>query len=321
MRIGNWKLEIILLALLLSVSSVLPAGTFAQQTGDSKVSISPTLFEISVKPGDIIEKTMKVINNSNITQAYKMELDPFVGNELGQAKIVPDDPTFTLKDWLKISPLEFTLAAQKNQDIKFTITVPKDAEPGGQYGSILAMLNNKEDISGTGAVVRSKVGTLLLVAIAGDVNYLAYVKEFSAGKMRYEHSPITFNTRIHNTGTVHIKPKGFITLTDMFGHKVGSLDFEQKNIFPGSDRTMTQDYTQPLKIGRYTATLNVLYGEKGDQLSSKLVFYVLPLWFIILCIVVLLLIILFFIYRKRQKQKIAKLLKAARNPRPVRRLG
>ena len=312
--------KILLLVILVSIFSVVPAVGQAQQVGmeQAKVSISPTLFELSAKPGDALENSFKVINTSDIIQDYEMEIKPFVGNELGQAKIVPDDDsTYFLKNWVKISPQLFTLTPKQTQVVTFTITVPADAEPGGQYGSILASLVNKSEVSGTGAVVRSKVGTLVLVAVAGDISYSASIKDFSVVKKRFEKSPITFNTRIHNNSTVHIKPKGFITLTDIFGRTAGSIAFDQKNIFPKSDRLITQTYDQPLKVGRYVATLNLLYGETSDQLSARLVFYVFPVWLIILIVVLLVLILFIFIDRrrllidrKRQQRRIAELLKA-----------
>ena len=316
----NFKfLWLIVLAL---IFCVLPANGQAQEVDDAKVSISPTLFELSAKPGDVLEQTMKVINTSDIIQSYEMGVQPFVGNEFGQAKFVADDDTtYFLKSWTKITPSQFTLAPKQTQEVKFVITLPVDAEPGGQYGSVLATLVNKGELSGTGAITRSKVGTLVLVAVAGDISYSAYIKDFSVAKKRFERSPITFNTRIHNNSTVHIKPKGFITLTNIFGQKAGSLEFDQKNIFPSTDRLITQSYDQPLKVGRYVATLNLLYGDKGDQLSAQLVFYVFPTWLIILCVVLLILIVLVLIDRNRQKRQFAKLLKAAKNPRIIRRMG
>ena len=317
--------NILRLVVLMLVLSFVPANGQAQEVqeaGDAKVSISPTLFELSAKPGDVVENTMKVINTSDITQAYEMEIKPFVGNELGQAKIVADDDEiYFLKNWIKIVPQQFTLAPKQTEVVKFTLTLPIDAEPGGQYGSILASLVNKSELSGTGAVIRSKVGTLVLVAVAGDINYSAYIKEFSVAKKRFERSPITFDTLIHNNSTVHIKPKGFITLTNIFGQKAGHLDFDQKNIFPSTDRSFTQSYDQPLKVGRYVANLNLLYGDKGDQLSATTIFYVFPTWLIIVSIILLLLIILVLVDRNRQKRRFAKLLKAAKTPRVIRRMG
>src|SRR3989344_4963743 len=301
---------------------MLPNSGQAQELGQAKVSISPTLFELTAKPGDILENTMKVINTSEIVQSYEMEIKSFIGNELGQAKITAsDDPEYALRGWVKITPEKFTLAAKQTQVVKFIISVPEDAEPGGQYGSILASLVDNSTVTGAGAITKSKVGTLVLVAVAGDITYSAYIKEFSVAKKRFERPPVEFRTKIHNSSSVHIKPKGFITLTDMLGRKAGSIDFDQKNILPDSDRLITQSYEQPLIVGRYVATLNVVYGEKGDQLSSKTVFYVFPTWLIILCVALLILIILLLIYRRRQKRRFAALLRAAKAPRIIRRMS
>ncbi|MEK7171128.1 MAG: hypothetical protein AAB774_02385 [Patescibacteria group bacterium] len=322
MKIENCKFKILLLAVLALVFSVLPANGQSQEADQAKVSISPPLFELSAKPGDTIKNSMKVINTSGIVQKYEMGIQPFIGNELGQAKIVAgDDSIYFLKNWTKITPSKFTLSPLQTQVVEFVITIPVDAEPGGQYGSLLAYLANDDEVSGTGAVTRTKVGSLILVAVAGDVKYSAYVKDFKVDKKRFERSPILFTTSIHNNGTVHIKPKGFITLTDIFGRKAASIDFDQKNIFPKTDRLITQSYDQPLIVGRYVATLNVLYGEKGDQLSAKTVFYVIPIWLIILSIALIILTILLILYRKRQKRKFTALLKAAKAPRITRRMG
>src|SRR3989344_1985414 len=322
MKIENCKLEIVILTLLLSAFSVLPTLGQTQDVNQEKVSISPALFELIAKQGDTLDNSMKVINTSDQIQDYEMEIKPFVGNEFGQAKIVADDDsTYFLKNWVKIVPSQFTLAPKQTQVVKFTITVPVNAEPGGQYGSILASLVNNSEVSGTGAVTKSKVGSLILVAIAGDISYSAFIKEFKVAKKRFERSPINFTTKIHNNSTVHIKPKGFITLTNIFGQKIGQLDFEQKNILPNSDRTAIQSYNAPLPVGRYVATLNLIYGEGAGQLNSKLIFYVFPIWLIILLIILLILIILLLIYRRRQKRKFAELIKAAKTPRIIRRMG
>ena len=153
---------------------MLPNSGQAQELGQAKVSISPTLFELTAKPGDILENTMKVINTSEIVQSYEMEIKSFIGNELGQAKITAsDDPEYALRGWVKITPEKFTLAAKQTQVVKFVISVPEDAEPGGQYGSILASLVDNSTVTGTGAITKSKVGTLVLVAVAGDITYSA----------------------------------------------------------------------------------------------------------------------------------------------------
>ena len=321
LEIRNSKFKI--LSLVILVVLLFPLLTTAQDiTASASVSVSPTLFELDLKPGDVSVSSMKVINLSNKVQSYEMEIKPFVGNELGEAKIVPDDdPAYSLGSWVKINPEKFSLAPSASQEVKFTVSVPKDAEPGGKYGSVLATLSDKGEVSsGTGAVTRSKVGSLVLVAIAGEINYAAYVKDFSVTQRRYEKSPVTFTTRLHNDSTVHIKPKGFITLTNIFGSQAAQMNFEQKNILPNSDRLLTQAYDQPLPIGRYKASLNLVYGT-GQTLAAQIVFYVLPLWLIILAAIALGLFVQFLIYRRRQQRQIAELLKAARKVRVIRRMG
>lgn len=264
-------------------------------------AITPIIFELTANPGDTLEKTVKVTNAGDTLTAYTMDIEPFVGNETGQATITAtDDPTYSLKSWVTIKPATFNLKSKESQFVVFTIKVPGNAEPGGRYGSILASAGGGDSVNGTGAITKQKVGSLILVSVAGDVSYSATIKNFGADKRLFERSPIGFTTRLHNDSTVHVKPKGFITIANLFGKKVADVPFDEKNILPKSDRLITSNYATKLPIGRYTATLSLVYGEKGDQLTSVSSFIVFP-WKVGLPIVAVILILIWFLIARRRQ--------------------
>jgi hypothetical protein len=250
--------------------------------GTFSTSISPVTFELTAKPGDTLKNVVKVTNVSTLTLQYTMQVEAFVGNELGQATIVPNkddaDPALALDDWTTVSPSSFTLKPKEQQIVSYTIVIPKNAEPGGRYGSVLAAAKalDTNELAGTGAKVGQKVGSLVLLSIQGPINYVASIKDFTPTKQLFEHTPITINTRIHNQSTVHIKPKGFITLTNLFGKKVVQIPFEERNVLPDGDRLLTTEIKDNLPIGRYTANLALVYGDKNAQLISSTSFIVFP---------------------------------------------
>lgn len=286
------------------IFSLTPAHS---QTSDEKVStsISPVTFELTAVPGETISNIVKVTNVGTESISYVMTVEPFVGNELGQATVIPSgedkNPELALKDWVTLSPAKFTLAPKEQKLVTAKIIIPKNAEPGGRYGTILAGTDHSQDaIDGTGAKVGQKVGTLVLLRVQGVIAYKAYLKSFAASQKMYAHSPVTFSTRIHNESTVHIKPKGFITLVNFFGKKVADVPFEERNALPASDRLLETISDQKLPIGRYTATLAIVYGDKNETLTAATSFIIFP-WKTGVPIIIGGVIVLWFLAARHQR--------------------
>jgi len=279
-------------------------STKAQEDSLS-TSISPVTFELNANPGETITNIVKVSNLSTIKQSYVMEVEPFIGNELGQATVVNSEndpqPELALKEWVSLTPAKFSLAPKAQQLITVTITIPKNAEPGGRYGTILAGTDHSNDaVDGTGAKVGQKLGTLVLLRVQGAIVYQAYLKDFSTTKLLYEQSPVTFSTRLHNDSTVHIKPKGFITITNLSGKKVVEQAFEERNVLPDGDRLISTEIKERLGMNRYTATLSLVYGDRNEQLISTTSFFIIP-WKTAVPVSLGILIVLWFLIARRRR--------------------
>lgn len=295
-----------LVLLLVVVGGVIPAQAQNESTDTFSTSISPVTFELTAKPGDTLSNVIKVTNVSTQSLSYTMGVEAFVGNELGQATIIPNtdeaDPALALANWTTATPKTFTLKPKEQQIVNFTIKIPKTAEPGGRYGSILAAAKavDTNELAGTGAKVGQKVGTLLLLGVQGPINYVATIKDFVPTQQLFERSPIALQTRVHNQSTVHIKPKGFITLTNLLGKKVVELPFDERNVLPDGDRLITTEIKDSLPMGRYTASLALVYGDKNSQMLSTTSFYVFP-WKVGLPVAAGILILFWFIIARQRR--------------------
>jgi hypothetical protein len=277
------------------------------------LSISPLNFEFTINPGETREDVVKVTNpDSEKTQTITMNVEPFRGDETGQVTVLDeeeDDPAYSLKQWVTISPKTFTLKPRETRVVTFKTVVPKNAEPGGKYGAIVASTERGE-IGQTGAVTVQKVGSLVLLTVQGFIQYNASARDFytvnntedirdRAPQNLYEKSPIYFLTRLHNNGTVHIKPKGFITISNIFGKKVADIEVPAKNVLPGSDRAQVVEWNDA-KMGRYTATMVLNYGDKNQQITATTSFTVFP-WKTGVPIIVGVLVLIWFLIARRAR--------------------
>lgn len=259
-----------------AVGFVLYAQFFAPfSTHAAGLRISPLTFEITANPGDTISNVLEVYNTEEEAVTVIMEAQDFVPlGEGGQVMIAEEsNETFSLAKWMVLSPTEFFMEPGERRVVTFTIQVPHNGEPGGHYGSVLTKIAGSP--SGGASAVAQKIGSLLLLQVAGPVQEQMWVKSFAVPEFS-EQGPITFETRLENVGSVHLKPYGFVTITDIFGRKQAQLSIDAKNVLPNSIRKIDTVWNEKFLFGRYTATITAVYGSANAPLSYVTTFWVIP---------------------------------------------
>ena len=282
---------------------ILANGVFAQAVG---ITISPLTFELTANPGDTLSNTIKIYNPTDSAISIKMETEDFhpIG-ETGQVVVEPEvEMTYSLKRWVKTEPTEFTLEPRESKFVDFEISVPENAEPGGKYGSVLASTTGVIGREITGAAVAQKVGALLLLTVAGEVKEELIIKEFLAPAF-LEYGPVPFTIRFENKGTVHLRPRGFVTITNWWGKKVADVEFSQLNVIPGAIRKIETSWQNKWLFGKYTAMLVGSYGTANLPFNPPiLTFWAFP-WKVALGIIIVLILVFTFFYKTRRRWRLA----------------
>jgi hypothetical protein len=267
--------------------------------GGKGVGISPLTFELTANPGDVIVNQLKVYNPSDSIIGIKMEVEDFtVTGEIGHVKIEPaETETYSIARWVTMEPEEFSLDPREQKFITFTIKVPENAEPGGHYGSILAGTTAVVGEEFVGATVAGRVGALVLLSVSGEVKENLAVKEFHDSGYS-EYGPINFTMRFENKGTVHVKPKGYITIVNWLGKKTVDIEIPQRNVLPDSVRKIETSWNKKwIWGGKYTATLSGSYGVSNTPFAPAVItFWVFP-W---KAGIGILLVIIFFVLTRRR---------------------
>lgn len=293
-------------AIALSLFAVL---FFAPAAHADSITISPPKFELFATPGDIVSDNIKISNNNPQPLILQSTVEDFTANgDEGGINFIEDPAApitnFSLARWVTVEPSRFTVQPNSDSVIKFSIKVPKGAEPGGHYASIL-ITRAGEKVDG-GASVNSTIGSLLLLRVSGAVTENLSVDTFQSDDTYYQHGPVTFNLRTKNNGNVHVAPKGEIVVTNMFGKKVDEISLTSANVLPGAFRAVKTTWNS-VPIGHFTATLVANYGQSNQSITASTSFTVIPGWLILLVLVVLILIILMITGRKKFKRLINRL--------------
>ncbi len=280
------------------------AGMVFSQTVSAQgvsVGLSPLSFELTGNPGEVIENYITVGNpsNENVVLIQMTTEDFAPTGETGKVVVEPaDTETYSLASWVKCEPEEVTLDPGGQKKIKFTITIPENAEPGGHYGTVIAGAKGVAGPEVTGATILPRVGTLVLLTVPGEAKEILGVKEFKTSQSYFDQGPIPFMVKFENSGTIHLKPSAVITITDIWGKKVAEIPLTQKNVLPGAIRKFEASWDQDWLLGgKYMATLSGTYGQRDIPLESQVItFYAFP-WKVALGII---LAIIFFILTRRR---------------------
>lgn len=300
-------------AILVLLVLVITPLVHAQQPNQGQgLEISPPLAELKADPGQVINTTLKIRNVTQQTLVVSSEINDFTaGGEDGQPKLLLEEgesSPYSVKDWVSTIP-EVTLKSGEQKPVTITLSVPSNASPGGHYG-VVRFTGTPPGLEGTGVSLSASIGQLILVNVSGNVAESAKIAEIFASQNNkrsgwFEYGPITLVERIENTGNIHIKPSGTVRVTNMFGQETASFSLNEKggNVLPSSVRKFEQQLDKKLLLGRYTISVDAVYGADSKITTGSSTFWVIPYKLILMAVAAIVLVIFLI---KRYNRHIVK---------------
>jgi hypothetical protein len=305
-------------ALFLVLLSAAPATAQQDKTG-SGLSISPTLSELTLKPGqaDTLDITLKNITSNDINaqaSIYDFESDNNTGSPkiLGESK--GDNPHSINKFISGLDDVPLKVGEQKK--VTLPVQAPSDAVPGAYYGIIrYKAVPAGDNAPAPGQVsLSASVGTIVLISVPGNVKDQVqltglHVYKGDADGTLFFDKPDKVGVEIKNLGNGFVKPFGTVEVQSMTGKKIYSYQLNNTNpratILPGSSRTFKDAMKNVSGPGRYTVTASVSYGTGSQVLVLKKTFWYIPLWLagVIIGILVLLIALAYLAYRRYSRDR------------------
>lgn len=294
-----WALTVGALALLLAAFSAVayPDSTGAQaappsasKTAANTLKVSPVRTDIEVLPGsrEVVQVTVTNLADQPVT-VRPVANDFVAGDERGTPAIILDEteyaPTHSLKRF--ISPLSpVTIGPRESKTIYVVVTVPKEAQAGGYFGSIRFMPSSPD--TGGQVNLSPSIASLVLLKVPGQVVEDMSVRTFEVqqgGKGSFyfqDPQDLSLATRFENKGNVQVAPRGRVAVS-RGSTVIYEADFNAETpadmILPDSIRRWDIPLKDIGSIGYFTATSTISYGDKNQTLELKQSFWVAPLWF------------------------------------------
>ncbi|MFA6475037.1 MAG: hypothetical protein WCV88_02420 [Patescibacteria group bacterium] len=278
------------------------------------LTIIPPSMEIDLTPGVPYNDQIKLFNETDYPVTLYTEITNFTASDDGTKPQYEFGLELTdVATWIQVEPGPFVLQPKERRSVPFIINPPAEADPGGHY-AIIFFSNNPPQIKEPGKVkIGSKLGTLILSNVAGDITEAGSIDSFLTvdKSVYFNYLPVQLQLTFNNTGNVHIRPSGTITIQNIFGKTVKTLDintvgsatlpktarsyqtvWEKAPVLHTTNNWLGQ-FWEELKnekdnfaFGKYTASASLVAGQDNQITKQAVVsFWVIP-WrlLIIFCV-------------------------------------
>ena len=242
-------------------------NTSAEISGD--FVLEPAKLEITLDPGAVTTETLNILNRTDKTLDFKIEIEDFSGSKDPSQTVIlkgAERGPYSLKDYLTPEIIAFSLEPGQRIILPVVINIPHDAEPGGLYGSVLVSSQSGAQ-GGVGTTVISRLGALFFVNVNGEVIKDGELTSFK--KIDSETGKTSFELLFANNGSVHLNPFGSIKIFNLVGTQIDEVEVPVYFAMPDSVRYRKIDWERGKLFGRYKAiaSINRGYGDMTDELS------------------------------------------------------
>ncbi len=239
------------------VTAVLLIASCLACAGEARAfsfSVQPSRIELSVPAGKQRGKSVTIDNSKAETPVHiKVYAQDIVFLPDGTNKfLTPGTTEWSCAKWLKVLPTEVDIQAGEVQDVRVSVTVPKEAR-GGYYAMLFFESSPSYVEKGLG--INFRIGALTQVVIPGTETYEAKLADISVVEGKDLH------VEIFNGSNVLIRPRGTIKIFGADEKKIAQRDFNPPGagILPKTLRKFHVDLG-PLPAGAYRLKAEIDFG-------------------------------------------------------------
>jgi len=155
-----------------------------------------------------------------------------------------------------ITPSNFTLDSKKSKMVKVDFKVPKEIV-GGFYSAIVFETNPIINDNKEYKIASAKTGVILAFTLPGELKREGKITDISFLQDKPQ-EPIIIILTFINTGNIHLRLWGNITIRNQFGLEIANVPIKSGVSIPGHSYQLKAEWKpQNLAVGTYTAQANI----------------------------------------------------------------
>ncbi len=254
------------------------------QNGVEEITVSPSSQKYEIEAGTSKAGTFKVVNTGGVNFDFIVYSKPYSVSGNNYSPNYSDEKASRADayDWVTFPTTEGTLKPGETAEIPYTVTVPKNASIGGHYAVLFAETQPK-DTDGNQVLRKKRVGSILRVNVAGDINEQGSVISSSIPAFQF-HAPLVTTMDIKNDGNVDFIADSKIEVKDIFGTLKHTYN-KSSIIYPATTRTVDQNWDEVAWLGIYKVDISANY--LGKEFTKSQYVLIMPRWLIALAFILI----------------------------------
>ena len=282
---------------------------------ENAFTILPMSQNFSLNPGETTTGSITIVNPVNSTNdfSYSISVSPYnVIGEDYQADITTVSAYSKIAEWITISEPTGSIAPNEAREVEFTITIPEDARPGGQYAAIMVSSDqSKQDSEGVSINNVFALASIVYADIAGEVTHEGSIIENNVPEFSVT-TPVSVSALLDNRGNVHETAIFALNVRNaVTGEQIFPTDEDQNNHFseivmPETTRLINRNIDNLPVLGIVKVEQTIYYNNEVSTVTKDII--ICPIWFFCLVLLVIASIIGFIVFsarhHRRKKSKI-----------------
>lgn len=290
----------LLVGLLLSVSGaqwVNAATTRSQaETANESITMSPVSQHYQLDAGQSLSDELTIVNDGDSGYTFNLYASPYsVNDDSYEPDFSSERKNTDVDDWVEFAKSSYYIEAGQTLKVGYTITVPRNASPGGHYGVLFAETEAAKLTGGTGVERKKRVGAIVYATVNGTYESGGRLANLTVPSLQFR-TPLFSEISIQNTGNSDFATKTSFLITDAFGRKKYEVSKDYQ-VLPESTRKIRLEWPQATSFGLYKVTATAEFLDQDAAKSS----YVLmaPVWMYLITVIGLLALVIYFIQKRR----------------------
>ena len=269
------------------------------------LTITPTTTTPVINPGAVYSGNFQVINQGNTSYPVEIYAAPYsVKTEAYTPDFTPVPGQPNIVNWIQFSVSQATVQPNQAITVNYSITVPKNTQPGGYYAVAFAQTHTAK--SAAGVVINERVGEIFYIQVAGPVPKSGQLLTWNTSF--FQVPPITSTVRLEDSGGLNYASNIQVVVRDIFGTPKYTLT-TLKEILPHTIRKITVQWAQTPSLGLFKVNGSVTVLGKSQPLPTEYVLVMSSTVRKITIIVVIILLVIAItlpVLRRNRKSKRSK---------------
>lgn len=252
-------------ALVLAVAALLWGGAWAQ----SAAVVDPASSLHRAQPGETVEGIVRLTNPGDDPLPLRVYLSDWSFDAVGNFTFAEAGSTArSASSWLSFAPTAVEVAPSGSGIVRYTVSVPPDAEPGTHWAVIFAESEPSAPEPGQpAAAISVRVGHIVYVnvpplASEGTIRGIfgeSPTEGFPAYRLLVQYA---------NMGNAAQGVEGTLSVRDGRGETAIEAAVDRQVVLPGSERVLQFNLVGPLAAGNYTALVVLDYGAEDVEVAG-----------------------------------------------------